>query len=119
MRRASLLRSSFRRFENSRNVEVPHRLDRILEDAFSPFALPRTRHFSPRRMNSNRVPLSSPLLQKPVISTLTSVMISAWPASPFPENDLWIAALARQHELPVLTNDAHFDQVSGLERIGW
>ena len=38
---------------------------------------------------------------------------------PIPENDLWIAALARQHELPVLTNDAHFDQVSGLERIGW
>jgi len=38
---------------------------------------------------------------------------------PIPENDLWIAALARQHELPILTNDAHFDQVSGLERIGW
>ena len=38
---------------------------------------------------------------------------------PIPENDLWIAALARQHGLPVLTNDAHFDQVSGLERIGW
>jgi predicted nucleic acid-binding protein len=38
---------------------------------------------------------------------------------PVPENDLWIAALARQHGLPILTNDAHFDQVSGLERIGW
>ena len=38
---------------------------------------------------------------------------------PIPENDLWIAALARQHVLPVLSNDAHFDQVSGLERIGW
>jgi tRNA(fMet)-specific endonuclease VapC len=38
---------------------------------------------------------------------------------PIPENDLWIAALARQHGLPVLTNDAHFDQVSGLGRVGW
>jgi predicted nucleic acid-binding protein len=38
---------------------------------------------------------------------------------PIPENDLWIAALARQHGLPILTNDAHFDQVSGLQRIGW
>ena len=38
---------------------------------------------------------------------------------PIPENDLWIAALARQHGLPILTNDAHFDQVSGLERISW
>jgi predicted nucleic acid-binding protein len=38
---------------------------------------------------------------------------------PIPENDLWIAALARQHRLPVLSNDAHFDQVSGLQRLGW
>ena len=38
---------------------------------------------------------------------------------PIPENDLWIAALARQHGLPILTNDTHFDHVSGLERIGW
>jgi tRNA(fMet)-specific endonuclease VapC len=38
---------------------------------------------------------------------------------PIPENDLWIAALARQHGLPILTNDAHFDQVAGLQRISW
>lgn len=38
---------------------------------------------------------------------------------PIPENDLWIAALARQHRLPVLSNDAHFDQVSGIQRVGW
>jgi predicted nucleic acid-binding protein len=34
-----------------------------------------------------------------------------------PENDLWIAALARQHDLPILTRDAHFDAVPGLMRI--
>ncbi len=39
--------------------------------------------------------------------------------TPIPENDLWIAALARQHDLPVITRDAHFDLVPGLRRIGW
>ncbi len=38
---------------------------------------------------------------------------------PIPENDLWIAALARQHRLPLVTNDAHFDQVSGVRRLAW
>jgi tRNA(fMet)-specific endonuclease VapC len=38
---------------------------------------------------------------------------------PIPENDLWIAALARQHGLALLSNDAHFDHVSGLRRINW
>ena len=38
---------------------------------------------------------------------------------PIPENDLWIAALARQHGLTLLSNDAHFDHLSGLKRISW
>lgn len=38
---------------------------------------------------------------------------------PIPENDIWIAALARQYGLQVLSNDAHFDHVSGVERISW
>lgn len=39
--------------------------------------------------------------------------------TPIPMNDLWIAAIARQHRLPVLSRDAHFDHVSGITRIGW
>ena len=39
--------------------------------------------------------------------------------TPIPENDVWIAALARQHDLPLLSRDAHFDCVSGLQRAGW
>lgn len=39
--------------------------------------------------------------------------------TPIPENDLWIAALARQHDLPVITRDAHFDHVPGLRRVTW
>jgi predicted nucleic acid-binding protein len=38
-------------------------------------------------------------------------------ATPIPANDTWIAALARQHGLPVLSNDTHFDVVPGIQRI--
>lgn len=38
---------------------------------------------------------------------------------PIPANDVWIASLALQHRLPVLTRDAHFDAVAGLVRLGW
>jgi predicted nucleic acid-binding protein len=38
---------------------------------------------------------------------------------PIPANDLWIAALCRQHSLPILSRDRHFDIVDGLERISW
>lgn len=39
--------------------------------------------------------------------------------TPIPMNDLWIAAIARQHQLPVVSRDTHFDHVAGLTRIGW
>lgn len=39
--------------------------------------------------------------------------------TPIPENDIWIAALALEHGLKVLSNDQHFDLVEGIERIGW
>jgi tRNA(fMet)-specific endonuclease VapC len=38
---------------------------------------------------------------------------------PIPANDTWIAALALQHRLPVLSRDQHFDVVPGLERRGF
>ena len=36
-----------------------------------------------------------------------------------PCNDAWIAALCRQHSLPVLSRDQHFDHVPALRRIDW
>jgi len=33
--------------------------------------------------------------------------------TPLPANDVWIAALAQQHALPVLSHDAHFDACHG------
>lgn len=38
---------------------------------------------------------------------------------PLPENDVWIGALAIQHRAPVLTRDAHFRQMSGVELHPW
>ena len=39
--------------------------------------------------------------------------------TPIPTNDIWIAALCRQHGLPLLSRDRHFDLVAGNKRIGW
>lgn len=39
--------------------------------------------------------------------------------TPIPANDCWIAALAQQHRLPILSQDRHFDCVIGIQRIGW
>jgi len=38
---------------------------------------------------------------------------------PIPTNDLWIAALCRQHSLPLVSRDKHFDWVAGSKRIPW
>lgn len=38
---------------------------------------------------------------------------------PIPTNDLWIAALCRQHSLALLSRHRHFDVVAGLRRIDW
>jgi predicted nucleic acid-binding protein len=39
--------------------------------------------------------------------------------TPIPANDLWIAALGRQHSFAVMSRDSHFDYVSGLRRERW
>jgi predicted nucleic acid-binding protein len=36
-----------------------------------------------------------------------------------PANDAWIAALALQYALPVISKDRHFDSVVGVKRLGW
>jgi tRNA(fMet)-specific endonuclease VapC len=39
--------------------------------------------------------------------------------APIPENDIWIAALALEHGLPLATRDAHFARVPGLVVQDW
>ena len=62
------------------------------------------------------------------IATVTSATADAYAdirlelkrmGAPIPANDVWVAALARQHGLPVLSNDRHFDVVAGVHRIAF
>lgn len=39
--------------------------------------------------------------------------------TPIPANDVWIAALARQHRLPLVTLDRHFTYVLDLKVSTW
>ncbi len=38
---------------------------------------------------------------------------------PIPQNDMWIAALAMQHGLTLVTRDAHFSHIDGLLIQAW
>jgi tRNA(fMet)-specific endonuclease VapC len=33
---------------------------------------------------------------------------------PIPENDIWIAAIAKQHELKLVTRDKHFHEIEAI-----
>ena len=44
---------------------------------------------------------------------------SRFPMSTSRRNDLWIAALCVQHNLPLLTNDSGFDSIPGLRTLHW
>jgi tRNA(fMet)-specific endonuclease VapC len=39
--------------------------------------------------------------------------------TPIPQNDIWIAAIARQSDLPLATSDRHFEKVEGLTALIW
>ena len=36
-----------------------------------------------------------------------------------PDNDIWIAAIAMQHDLILVTRDAHFDEIESLQTEYW
>lgn len=38
---------------------------------------------------------------------------------PLPDNDLWIAALAQQFDLTLVTRDSHFAQIEDLSVVRW
>jgi len=38
---------------------------------------------------------------------------------PIPQNDIWIAAAAKEHDLPIATRDRHFSFVPGLRVLQW
>lgn len=38
---------------------------------------------------------------------------------PIPENDIWIASVARQYDLILITSDNHFDKIEDLKHEKW
>ncbi|HEY76887.1 MAG TPA: type II toxin-antitoxin system VapC family toxin [Thermoflexia bacterium] len=38
---------------------------------------------------------------------------------PIPENDIWIAAIALEHNLTLVTRDAHFAEIPDLSTTAW
>ena len=38
---------------------------------------------------------------------------------PLPENDIWIASLAEQYRLTLITRDRHFHEISDLKLVMW
>jgi len=38
---------------------------------------------------------------------------------PIPENDIWIAAIAKQYELKLITRDKHFTEIDGISIENW
>lgn len=59
------------------------------------------------------------------VDELTTIFYSAVRSAlkkaetPIPANDVWIAALCRQHSLPLISRDRHFDAVPGIKRVAW
>lgn len=39
--------------------------------------------------------------------------------TPLPANDVWIAALACQHQMPLISRDQHFDLIPEIRCISW
>jgi tRNA(fMet)-specific endonuclease VapC len=39
--------------------------------------------------------------------------------TPIPHNDIWIAATALEHSLAIVTRDAHFSEIEGLQIEAW
>jgi tRNA(fMet)-specific endonuclease VapC len=92
----------------------------------------RTRHPSPAIEQSRHIPQYKQWLESFIhdcqvldVSNQTTHHYAAigiklrQAGTPIPTNDLWIAALCRQHHLPVLSRDRHFDAVVGLTRVSW
>lgn len=38
---------------------------------------------------------------------------------PIPENDIWIAAIAQQYSVPLITRDRHFNEIDSITILEW
>lgn len=83
-----------------------------LKSARSTENLPRFRRFA---ASSNVVPCDEATAQH--YASVRDTLRHG--GRPIPENDLWISAVALQHDLTLVSRDAHFSHVEGLRIESW
>jgi predicted nucleic acid-binding protein len=86
------------------------------------YGVARSRHRSAYEawLDSNLIPFDVLSVTEETATTYAALRMSLKRSGrPIPANDAWIAALALQHRVPVLSRDEHFDMVPGLERRSW
>ena len=86
------------------------------------YGIRQSRHF--RRyadwLGANLVSVEVVVIDRAVAHTYGVVRLELKKVGmPMPINDTWIAAIAWHRGLPVVSRDAHFDAVSGVERVAW
>lgn len=65
------------------------------------------------------IPLAPDTVTAHVYGEMRAGMRNVLPITNSKLNDLWIAALCLQHNLPLLTNDRGFDHIAGLTVMHW
>lgn len=81
------------------------------------------------RRGESQIRVLSELLNQPGVRTVHSTDSTAHhyaalfaqlrrKGTPIPTNDIWIAALAIEHNLVLYSRDAHFDHIPSVARIG-
>ena len=81
------------------------------------------------KRGENQVRALSELLNQPGVRTVHSTDGTAHhyasifaqlrrKGTPIPTNDIWIAALALEHNLILYSRDAHFDKIPSVPRVG-
>ena len=83
--------------------------------------------FSSLRSRAQRVQCTANLRSLYLAANVYVQQNGSWPQITISDSDTaeqdyanaWIAALARQHRLPIVSRDAHFDSVKNVERRAW
>lgn len=86
------------------------------------YGIRQSRHFQRYAdwLDANLSSVEIALIDRDVAHAYGAVRLELKQAgTPIPINDTWIAAVARQRGLPVVSRDAHFDEVPGVRRVAW
>ncbi|HXL55746.1 MAG TPA: type II toxin-antitoxin system VapC family toxin [Chitinophagaceae bacterium] len=106
------------------DISIAKKLESFNEVYFSPVVLAELYFGAYRSVNPekhlSKIAIAIQKTKLLIIDAATAEMFVAMKLAlfakgkPIPENDIWIAATALQHQLPLYTNDNHFADVEGI-----